>query len=105
MNIQVPKSIVHLLCFLLIFTGASLAHQMMGLQTETVDLSDQKSRSDGSRKYFRESNIESYRSIDSDGLPCVGQVSIHVLEFYFLVYIILFRIVLNPYSWDHGNWK
>ncbi|KAI5320403.1 hypothetical protein L3X38_040111 [Prunus dulcis] len=42
-------------------------------QTETVDLSDQKSRSDGSRKYFMESNIERHRSIDSDGLPCVGQ--------------------------------
>ncbi|CAL9027387.1 unnamed protein product [Prunus brigantina] len=58
-------------------------------QTETVDLSDQKSRSDGSRKYFRESNIESYRSIDSDGLPCVGQFSIHTIkpdEEYYSIY-------------------
>lgn len=45
-------------------------------QTETIDLSDQKSRSDRSRKFFRRSNINKNSSIDSDGLPHVGQVSI-----------------------------
>ncbi|VVA32071.1 PREDICTED: DNA-directed RNA polymerase [Prunus dulcis] len=42
-------------------------------QTETIDLSDQKSRSDRSRKFFRRSNINKNSSIDSDGLPYVGQ--------------------------------
>ncbi|KAI5331056.1 hypothetical protein L3X38_021182 [Prunus dulcis] len=55
------------------------------LRTETVDLSDQKSRSDGSRKYFMESNIERHRSIDSDGLPCVGQ-TIKPEEEYYSIY-------------------
>ncbi|ONH96089.1 hypothetical protein PRUPE_7G107000 [Prunus persica] len=54
-------------------------------QTETVDLSDQMSRSDGSRKYFMESNIERHRSIDSDGLPCVGQ-TIKPDEEYYSIY-------------------
>ncbi|CAB4290902.1 unnamed protein product [Prunus armeniaca] len=54
-------------------------------QTETVDLSDQKSRSDGSGKYFRESNIERHRSIGSDGLPCVGQ-TIKPDEEYYSIY-------------------
>ncbi|VVA10067.1 PREDICTED: DNA-directed RNA polymerase, partial [Prunus dulcis] len=53
--------------------------------TETVDLSDQNSRSDGSRKYFMESNIERHRSIDSDGLPCVGQ-TIKPDEEYYSIY-------------------
>ncbi|KAG7020194.1 DNA-directed RNA polymerase I subunit 2 [Cucurbita argyrosperma subsp. argyrosperma] len=45
-------------------------------QTETIDLSEQSSRSSRSQKLFRRSNIDkSVRShIDSDGLPYVGQM-------------------------------
>ncbi|XP_062109933.1 DNA-directed RNA polymerase I subunit 2 [Humulus lupulus] len=44
-------------------------------QTETVDLSDQGSRSDRSQTMFRRSNVDKsmHSLIDSDGLPYVGQ--------------------------------
>ncbi|CAL9001357.1 unnamed protein product [Prunus brigantina] len=51
-------------------------------QTETVDLSAQKSRP---QKYFRGSNIERHCSIDSDGLPYVGQ-TIKPDEEYYSIY-------------------
>lgn len=46
------------------------------VQTETIDLSDQSSRSERSQRMFRRSNVDkSMQSlIDSDGLPYVGQV-------------------------------
>ncbi|KAJ7982372.1 DNA-directed RNA polymerase subunit beta [Quillaja saponaria] len=45
-------------------------------QTETIDLTDQGSRSDRIQKVFRRSNIDksSHSLIDSDGLPYVGQM-------------------------------
>ncbi|KAF2300843.1 hypothetical protein GH714_017757 [Hevea brasiliensis] len=47
-------------------------------QTETIDLSEEGSRSDRDQRMFRRSNIDkSLQSvIDSDGLPYVGQVNI-----------------------------
>ncbi|XP_057453596.1 DNA-directed RNA polymerase I subunit 2 isoform X2 [Lotus japonicus] len=42
-------------------------------QTETVDLTEQGSRSDPSSRMFRKSNIEKSK-LDSDGLPHVGQM-------------------------------
>ncbi|KAG4960018.1 hypothetical protein JHK87_036651 [Glycine soja] len=45
-------------------------------QTETIDLTEQGGRSDRSSRMFRKSNIEKSAcpSIDSDGLPHVGQM-------------------------------
>lgn len=45
-------------------------------QTETIDLTEQGIRSDRSSRIFRKSNLDksSSSSIDSDGLPHVGQV-------------------------------
>lgn len=45
-------------------------------QTETIDLSDEGSRSDRSHRRFRRSNTDrsSHSLIDSDGLPYVGQI-------------------------------
>ncbi|KAG6650617.1 DNA-directed RNA polymerase I subunit 2 isoform X1 [Carya illinoinensis] len=45
-------------------------------QTETLDLSDQSSRSERSQRMFRRSNVDKsmHSSIDSDGLPYVGQM-------------------------------
>ncbi|BAT89332.1 hypothetical protein LR48_Vigan02g260500 [Vigna angularis] len=45
-------------------------------QTETIDLTEQSKKSDQSSRTFRKSNVEksSYPSIDSDGLPHVGQM-------------------------------
>ncbi|XP_020237492.1 DNA-directed RNA polymerase I subunit 2 [Cajanus cajan] len=45
-------------------------------QTETIDLSEQGARSDRSSRIFRKSNIDKSAcpSIDSDGLPHVGQM-------------------------------
>ncbi|XP_075644883.1 DNA-directed RNA polymerase I subunit 2 [Castanea sativa] len=44
-------------------------------QTETIDLTEQSSRSDHSQKIFRRSNVNKsmHSTIDSDGLPYVGQ--------------------------------
>lgn len=46
------------------------------VQTETIDLSDQGSRSERSQKMFRRSDVDKsmHSLIDSDGLPYVGQV-------------------------------
>ncbi|KAH0970943.1 hypothetical protein GBA52_023099 [Prunus armeniaca] len=71
-------------------------------QTETVHLSDQKSRSDGSQKYFRESNIERHRSIDSDGLPCVGQ-TIKPDEEYYIASIMRNPVIGDKFSSRHGQ--
>nr|POE55406.1 dna-directed rna polymerase i subunit 2 [Quercus suber] len=45
-------------------------------KTETIDLTEQSSRSDHSQKIFRRSNVNKsmHSTIDSDGLPYVGQV-------------------------------
>ncbi|KAJ6341096.1 hypothetical protein OIU78_009299 [Salix suchowensis] len=45
-------------------------------QTETIDLSDEGSKSDRSHRRFRRSNTDrsSHSLIDSDGLPYVGQI-------------------------------
>uniref|UniRef100_A0A2N9GSZ2 DNA-directed RNA polymerase n=1 Tax=Fagus sylvatica TaxID=28930 RepID=A0A2N9GSZ2_FAGSY len=45
-------------------------------QTETIDLADQRSRSDRSQKMFRRSNVDKsmHSLIDVDGLPNVGQI-------------------------------
>ncbi|CAJ1978018.1 unnamed protein product [Sphenostylis stenocarpa] len=45
-------------------------------QTETIDLTEQRGRSDRSSRIFRKSNVEksAHPSIDSDGLPHVGQM-------------------------------
>ncbi|WVZ03207.1 hypothetical protein V8G54_024013 [Vigna mungo] len=45
-------------------------------QTETIDLTEQSKKSDQSSRTFRKSNVEksAYPSIDSDGLPHVGQM-------------------------------
>lgn len=65
-------------------------------QTETIDLSDQKSRSDRSRKFFRRSNLNKNSSIDSDGLPYVGQVSIRFWNFiFFCVFLVLYHVELR----------
>ena len=47
-------------------------------QTETIDLADQRSRSDRSQKMFRRSNVDKsmHSLIDVDGLPNVGQVGL-----------------------------
>ncbi|VVA93013.1 unnamed protein product [Arabis nemorensis] len=44
-------------------------------QTEAIDLSDQKSRSDNGHRRFRRSNVDrsAHSRIDADGLPYVGQ--------------------------------
>ncbi|KAL4563574.1 hypothetical protein LXL04_027617 [Taraxacum kok-saghyz] len=44
-------------------------------QTESIDLSDEKSKSDRSNRVFRRSNLDkkTHAFIDSDGLPYVGQ--------------------------------
>lgn len=44
-------------------------------QTETIDLTEQSSKSDRSQRIFRRSNLDksSHHLIDSDGLPYVGQ--------------------------------
>ncbi|XP_024007983.1 DNA-directed RNA polymerase I subunit 2 [Eutrema salsugineum] len=44
-------------------------------QTETVDLSDQRSRSENAHKSFRRSKVDksAHSCIDADGLPYVGQ--------------------------------
>lgn len=46
------------------------------LQTETVDLDEDKFRADRSQRSFGRSNVDksSHQFIDSDGLPFVGQV-------------------------------
>lgn len=56
------------------------------VQTETLDLSDQSSRSERSQRMFRRSNVDKsmHSSIDSDGLPYVGQVG---LVFFYCSYI------------------
>ncbi|XP_027910931.1 DNA-directed RNA polymerase I subunit 2 [Vigna unguiculata] len=45
-------------------------------QTETIDLTEQSRKSDQSSRMFRKSNVEksAHPSIDSDGLPHVGQM-------------------------------
>ncbi|ESW05690.1 hypothetical protein PHAVU_011G201300 [Phaseolus vulgaris] len=45
-------------------------------QTETIDLTEQRGKSDRSSRIFRKSNVEKLGcpSIDSDGLPHVGQM-------------------------------
>ncbi|XP_010520079.1 PREDICTED: DNA-directed RNA polymerase I subunit 2 [Tarenaya hassleriana] len=52
-------------------------------QTETIDLSDQRSRSDNAKKSFKRSNLDKsvHSHIDVDGLPYVGQ-TIHPNEPY-----------------------
>ncbi|CAN8290752.1 unnamed protein product [Cochlearia groenlandica] len=55
-------------------------------QTETIDLSDQKSRSDSGKKSFKRSTDKSHHScIDADGLPYVGQ-KIYPDEPYYSIY-------------------
>lgn len=46
------------------------------LQTETIDLSDQSSKSDRAQRSFRRSYTDksNHSRIDADGLPYVGQV-------------------------------
>lgn len=50
----------------------------MILQTETIDLAEESSRSDRSSKTFRRSTVDqsSHSLIDVDGLPYVGQVDL-----------------------------
>lgn len=47
------------------------------VQTESIDLSDQKNRSGGSNRSFRRSadDKSAHSHIDADGLPYVGQVN------------------------------
>uniref|UniRef100_A0A2N9HAJ0 DNA-directed RNA polymerase n=1 Tax=Fagus sylvatica TaxID=28930 RepID=A0A2N9HAJ0_FAGSY len=56
-------------------------------QTETIDLADQRSRSDRSQKMFRRSNVDKsmHSLIDVDGLPHVGQI-IQPNEPYYCIY-------------------
>ncbi|XP_028963223.2 DNA-directed RNA polymerase I subunit 2 [Malus domestica] len=51
-------------------------------QTETIDLSDQKKRSDNTPTYFKKSNVDKNPLIDSDGLPHVGQTIKPYEEYY-----------------------
>lgn len=50
---------------------------LMILQTEAIDLSDQKSRSGSGNKRFRRNNAvkSAHSCVDADGLPYVGQVN------------------------------
>ncbi|KAI4323574.1 hypothetical protein L6164_023169 [Bauhinia variegata] len=56
-------------------------------QTETIDLTDQRSKTDNSTRMFRRSNIDKpgCSVLDSDGLPYVGQM-IHPDEPYCSIY-------------------
>ncbi|XP_050232672.1 DNA-directed RNA polymerase I subunit 2 [Mercurialis annua] len=56
-------------------------------QTETIDLSEEGSRSDRAQRMFRRSNLDksSHSVLDSDGLPYVGQI-LHPNEPYYSIY-------------------
>lgn len=49
---------------------------IFSLQTETIDLAEQNTKADRSRRSFGRSNVDksTHNLIDSDGLPFVGQV-------------------------------
>lgn len=53
------------------------------LQTESIDLAEEKSKSERASRVFRRSNLDkkSHAFIDSDGLPYVGQVCQSTLNF------------------------
>ena len=70
-------------------------------QTETIDLADQRSRSDRSQKMFRRSNVDKsmHSLIDVDGLPNVGQVGLVFYSSYWN--IIFFGIKVDQLS---DNW-
>lgn len=75
--------------------------RLLYLQTETIDLSEQRNKSDGNQIYFGRSNLDrtSHHLIDADGLPFVGQVIPFTLFFFFFPCLtFLSPILLTNYS-------
>ena len=78
---------------------------MLVLQTDTIDLTDEGSRSDRAGKTFQRSKVD--RSADSlidvDGLPYLGQVPFSfVLNFSFYSVINRSRLTKNVLT-DHSS--
>lgn len=59
----------------------------MVLQTDTVDLTEEGSRSDRTSRTFRRSTLDksTHSLIDVDGLPYLGQVTFGLLCFHFVL--------------------
>ena len=74
-------------------------------QTETIDLTEQSSRSDHSQKIFRRSNVNKsmHSTIDSDGLPYVGQVGLVFYSSYLNITFLVLTLTNNLKTFRQYN--